>query len=39
MRLGDLEEIFECDPEAVPFEALPIEDPDSVETPELVPAK
>jgi len=39
MRLGELEEIFEADPEGTPIDPLRIEDPDSAETPEpAVPA-
>ena len=38
MELGDLEEIFECDPEPEPFyEPLTIEDPD--EAPVAVPVE
>ena len=37
MRLGELEEIFEADPEVAPLNPQWIEaDPDTVETPEKV---
>lgn len=39
MRLGNLEEIFECDPEEISIDPLRILDPDSVETPELEPVR
>lgn len=35
MRLGELEEIFEADPEGIPLDPFHIEsDPDSIEVPE-----